>query len=172
MQKSVSTPQVTFPLVKTQKSQKIEKIDCAHERIFVPTEPLHPKYRKTKKNNHVNLCSTRDPIHTHTVIYRFRAIASPPRGHRRQAQRSCPPRERPPEGILDIFFCALFFCFFLYFGCRGSVGTNILSWAHHIFLPKKILNPTSSNKNKRTTTNEQQQTNNNRTNKPPFCLSF
>ena len=83
----------------------------------------------------MNLCSTRDPIHTHTVIYRFRAIASPPRGHRRQAQRSCPPRERPPEGILDIFFARCFFCFFLYFGCRGSVGSTILSWVHHIYLP-------------------------------------
>ena len=72
----------------------------------------------------MNLCSTRDPIHTHTVIYRFRAIASPPRGHRRQAQRSCPPRERPPEGILDIFFARCFFCFFLYFGCEGFSGFN------------------------------------------------
>jgi len=117
-----------------------EKIEKNLAKIYgEPTEPLHPKYRKkTKKNNHVNLCSTRDPIHTHTVIYRFRAIASPPRGHRRQAQRSCPPRERPPEGILDIFFARWFFCFFLYFGCRGSVGSNILSWVHHIYLPKNF----------------------------------
>ena len=49
-----------------------------------------PATKKCTKNNHVNLCSTRDPIHTHTVMNRFRAIASPPRGHRRQAQRSCP----------------------------------------------------------------------------------
>ena len=69
--------------------------------------------KKIQKNNHVNLCSTRDPIHIHTVINRFRAIASPPRGHRRQAQRSCPLWEEPPEGILDIFLCALvFFSFF------------------------------------------------------------
>ena len=81
--------------------------------------PLKPFARKTKKNtkyNHVSLCSTRDPTHIHTVINRFRAIASPPRGHRRQAQRSCPPRERPPEGILNFFFCALGFLFFCFFG--------------------------------------------------------
>ena len=105
------------------------------------THAITPTPRKTKKiqkNNHVCLCSTRDPMHIYIVINRFRAIASPPRGHRRQAQRSCPPRERPPEGILDIFFARWFFCFFLYFGCRGSVGSNILSWVHHIYLPKNF----------------------------------
>jgi len=70
--------------------------------------------KKIQKNNHVNLCSTRDPIHIHTVINRFRAIASPPRGHRKQVQRSCPLWEEPPEGILDILLCAL--VFFLFFG--------------------------------------------------------
>ena len=85
------------------------------------------KKAQKHKNNHVNLCSTHDPIHIHTVINRFRAIASPPRGHRRQAQRSCPPRERPPEGILDIFFARWFFCFFL-----NSKKSPILP----LFLPK------------------------------------
>ena len=89
--------------------------------------PLKPFARKTKKNtkyNHVSLCSTRDPTHIHTVINRFRAIASPPRGHRRQAQRSCPPRERPPEGIRDIFFCALVFCIFFVFLAKGFRGVE------------------------------------------------
>ena len=86
-----------------------------------PWNPYSQNTKKIQKNNHVNLCSTRDPIHIHTVINRFRAIAPPPRGHRRQAQRSCPPRERPPEGIRDIFFARWFFLFFfLAARSRGS----------------------------------------------------
>jgi len=105
--------------------------------VFNPPETLRQKNKKIQKNNHVSLCSTRDPTHIHTVINRFRAIASPPRGHRRQAQRSCPPRERPPEGIRDIFFCALVFCIFLFFWRRVSGGLKTMLGGCGIILPKK-----------------------------------
>jgi len=62
-----------------------------------------PEKQKESEKNHVSLCASRDPMHIHIVINRFRAIASPPRGHRRQAQRSCPLWEEPPEGIFLIF---------------------------------------------------------------------
>ena len=64
---------------------------------------VYTKAKKIQKNNHVCLCSTREPMHIYIVINRFRAIASPPWGHRRQAQGSCPLWEEPPEGILNIF---------------------------------------------------------------------
>jgi len=43
------------------------------------------------------------------------------------------PRERPLEGIRDIFFARWFFLFFLYFWCRGSLGLRIMLWGSGIF---------------------------------------
>jgi hypothetical protein len=45
------------------------------------------------------------------------------------------PRERPLEGIRDIFFARWFFLFFLYFWCRGSLGLRIMLWGSGIILP-------------------------------------
>ena len=40
--------------------------------------------------------------------------------------------------MLNISSRGCFFVFFLYFDCRDSMGTNILSWVHQSILPKKI----------------------------------
>ena len=42
--------------------------------------------------------------------------------------------------MLNISSRGCFFCFFLYFGCRGSGGPNIISWGQNIILPFFIQN--------------------------------
>ena len=120
----------------------------SRECICTHGTPTAKIMKKIQKNNHVNLCSTRDPIHTHTVINRFRAIAPPPRGHRRQAQRSCPLWEEPPEGILDIFLCALVFFLFLVILAVGIPWVQIFFRGYTIDFCQSLL-PKKNKGNKR-----------------------
>ena len=97
--------------------------------------PLKPFARKTKKNtkyNHVSLCSTRDPTHIHTVINRFRAIASPPRGQPEASSTQLLPScgSGPQREYVTFFLRATicrFFVFLVYFWCRGSQWVQLIS---------------------------------------------
>ena len=110
-----------------------------HERIVEPTAPLHPKYRKKQKKQRAKkMSSIPSGGRSRGGQLRWACLRWPRGGDAIARNRYITVWVWIGSRVEHKFTWLFFFVFFCILGARGSVGSTILSWVHHIFLPKKF----------------------------------